>query len=51
MRRILFDTGVPKPLRQSLAGYAVRRAQEMGWGQLKNGEFWLPLKGADSTCS
>ena len=35
--RVLFDTCVPRPLRQSLPGHDVKTAQEMGWDQLRNG--------------
>lgn len=37
--RILFDQGVPIPLRLSLDGHVVSSAYEMGWGQLRNGEL------------
>ena len=39
MKNVLFDTCVPRPLRASLSGHNVRRAQEQGWGALKNGEL------------
>src|SRR5271154_4596105 len=35
--RVLLDACVPRPLRRFLPGHTVRVAQEMGWGQLKNG--------------
>ena len=35
--KILLDACVPRPLRKPLPDHAVRTAQEMGWGQLKNG--------------
>jgi hypothetical protein len=35
------DACVPRPLRQFLADHAVSTAQEMGWGELKNGELIL----------
>ena len=35
--RILLDACVPRPLRKLLSGHSIRTAQEMGWGQLKNG--------------
>jgi len=35
--KVLLDACVPRPLRSFLAGHIVRVAQEMGWGQLKNG--------------
>lgn len=34
---ILLDACVPCPLRNLLSPHAVRTAQEMGWGRLKNG--------------
>ena len=37
--RILFDQGVPVPLRRSLAGYEVATAWQRGWGQLSNGDL------------
>jgi len=36
---VLLDACVPRPLRDHLAGCKVRTAQEMGWGQLKNGDL------------
>ena len=35
--KVLFDACVPRPLRGFLPDHMVRAAQEMGWGQLKNG--------------
>ena len=35
--KVLLDACVPRPLRKFLAGHTVHTAQEMGWGQLKNG--------------
>ena len=35
--KVLLDACVPLPLRRFLPGHTVRVAQEMGWGQLKNG--------------
>ena len=35
--KVLLDACVPRPLRRLLPGHTVRTAQEMGWGQLKNG--------------
>jgi hypothetical protein len=35
--KILLDACVPRPLRNYLTAYAVKTAQEMGWGALKNG--------------
>jgi hypothetical protein len=37
--RILFDQGVPNPLRHQLQGHQVSTAYEMGWSQLKNGDL------------
>lgn len=37
--RVLFDQGVPAPLRQHLANHAVSTAHECGWSTLKNGEL------------
>ena len=34
--RILFDQGVPAPLRQHLPGHAVDTAFERGWSELRN---------------
>ncbi len=36
---ILLDACVPRPVRTFLPGHVVRTAQEMGWGQLKNGDL------------
>jgi hypothetical protein len=43
---LLLDACVPRPLRRFLTGHTVRPAQEMGWGQLKNG---LLLKEAEQS--
>ena len=37
--RVLFDQGVPAPLREHLPGHDVRTAYEVGWSQLNNGEL------------
>ena len=37
--RVLFDQGVPAPLREYLPGHAVRTAYELGWSRLTNGEL------------
>lgn len=42
--KVLLDACVPRPLRRFLPDHEVRVAQEMGWGQLKNG---LLLKEAE----
>jgi hypothetical protein len=36
---ILLDACVPRPLRRLLPHHSVSTAQEMGWGDLKNGEL------------
>ena len=37
--RILFDQGVPVPLRRALTGHIVETAYERGWSNLSNGEL------------
>jgi hypothetical protein len=37
--RILFDQGVPAPLRAHLRGHEVQTAFELGWSTLRNGEL------------
>src|SRR5437867_4895482 len=37
--RILFDHGTPAPLRFFLAGHTVKKAKDLGWGGLSNGEL------------
>jgi hypothetical protein len=37
--RVLFDTCVHRPLRQSLPGHHIKTAQEMGWDRLRNGDL------------
>jgi predicted nuclease of predicted toxin-antitoxin system len=37
--RILFDQGVPVPLRQYLSGHTVDTVFERGWSILQNGEL------------
>jgi hypothetical protein len=37
--RVLLDACVPRGLRRSLSGHEVRTAQEMGWGDLDNGDL------------
>ena len=37
--RILFDQGVPVPLRRHLSGYTVATAYERGWANLSNGDL------------
>ncbi|MGH9755452.1 MAG: DUF5615 family PIN-like protein [Blastocatellia bacterium] len=38
-RNILFDNGVPRPLRRRLQPHRIVTTQELGWEQLKNGEL------------
>ena len=35
--KVLLDACVPRPLRKYLTEHVIQTAQEMGWGQLKNG--------------
>jgi predicted nuclease of predicted toxin-antitoxin system len=37
--RILFDQGVPAPLRAHLSGHDIYTAFELGWSELTNGEL------------
>jgi hypothetical protein len=37
--KILFDQGVPVPLRSRLVGHEVATAYELNWSELKNGEL------------
>jgi hypothetical protein len=37
--KILFDQGVPVPLRRALNAHEVATAYEHGWGELKNGDL------------
>ncbi len=41
---ILFDHGTPAPLRFFLTGHTVKKAKDLGWDTLSNGEL---LKAAD----
>ncbi len=43
--KVLLDACVPRPLRKFLSDNTVHTAQEMGWGQLKNGAL---IKEAES---
>lgn len=36
---ILFDQGVPMPLRRHLGGHTVSTSYEMGWSELSNGKL------------
>lgn len=44
--KILFDQGVPVPLRRQLPGHTVTTAYEQGWSDLSNGDL---LKIAEET--
>lgn len=37
--RIVFDQGVPKPLRARLRGHFVQTSRELGWPRLTNGKL------------
>ena len=37
--KILFDQGVPKPLRAFLSSHEVTRVFQLGWAEKKNGEL------------
>jgi hypothetical protein len=37
--KVFFDECVPRPLKRLLPTHDIRTAQEMDWGQLKNGEL------------
>ena len=39
MSRVLFDQGVPGPLRRFLPGHTVETARRRGWGTLTNGDL------------
>ncbi len=45
--KILFDTCVPRPLFRALVGHEVKRAQELGWGELRNGNLLTATENAD----
>jgi len=44
--RILFDHGVPVPLRKKLSGHQISTAHEMGWNQVSNGELISKAEGS-----
>jgi predicted nuclease of predicted toxin-antitoxin system len=44
--RILFDQGVPVPLRRFLAGHVVETAYERGWSSLSNGDLLTAAEAA-----
>jgi len=37
--KILFDQGVPVPLRKFLTGHQIDTAYELGWSNLQNGDL------------
>ncbi|MCX8090206.1 MAG: hypothetical protein N3I86_04615 [Verrucomicrobiae bacterium] len=43
--RILFDQGVPVPLRRTLASHAVTTVFELGWSNLDNGDLLRAAEG------
>ena len=45
--RILFDQGVPAPLRRYLADHTVSTAYEQGWATLRNGDLLAAAELAD----
>jgi hypothetical protein len=45
--RILFDHGTPAPLIGFLTGHTVRRAKDLGWDRLVNGELLVAAEQAD----
>ena len=45
--KILFDNGVPRPLRRVLVGHVVTRTQDLGWERFDDG--WL-LRCAEAGC-
>ena len=44
--RILFDHGVPVPLRKKLSGHQISTAHEVGWDQVSNGELISKAEGS-----
>lgn len=44
--RILFDQGVPAPLRKYLTGHQVETAYERGWATMKNGDLLAAAQSA-----
>ncbi len=43
--KILFDACCPHPLRKYLTAHNVTTAQQMGWGELRNGELLKQAQG------
>jgi predicted nuclease of predicted toxin-antitoxin system len=37
--KIIFDKCVPRPLRKQLPDHEIRTAEELGWGELENGDL------------
>src|SRR4051794_8439221 len=37
--KVLFDVNVPQPLRRKLSAHEIVTAQELGWGELENGDL------------
>ncbi len=37
--KIVFDKCVPRPLRKELPGHDISTAEQMGWGELENGNL------------
>ena len=37
--KILFDQNVPRPLQRYLTAHDVKRLDQLGWSELKNGEL------------
>ena len=44
--KVLFDQGVPVPLRRELRGHRIDTLSERGWSQLGNGELLDAAEGA-----
>ena len=45
--RVLFDQGIPLPLRPYLVGHSVRTAAQQGWATLGNGDLLKVAEEAD----
>jgi hypothetical protein len=44
--KVLFDQGVPVPLRRQLVGHEIETVYERGWATLKNGALLSAAEGA-----
>jgi predicted nuclease of predicted toxin-antitoxin system len=44
--RILFDQGVPAPLRRELTNHDIVTAYEVGWHELRNGDLLAAAQSA-----